>query len=112
MAQDSVNIIPLTSVDSSTLSAITWHVINSGGLPFGCYRLWITNNSTMDVTISDDAGVTSKLFVPKGATVYLDGENNGGPKNMKAYYSRGKTFYAQGTAGTGLIYLMGLYQKV
>jgi hypothetical protein len=112
MAKDSVNIIPLTSVDSATISAITWVPINTAGLPFGCFRVWITNNSTVDVTVSDNAGVNAKLFVPHGTTVYLDGQNNAGPMNMKTYYSRGKTFYVQGTAGTGLIYLSGLYQNV
>ena len=107
MPKDIVSLIPIASIDSSTLG-VAYLPINATGLPNGCFIVYLTNDSNQDVLISID-GTTTHEVVLQGQRVPLFGQNNSGPGNQKAYFPKGTVFYAKGTAGTGNIYLTASY---
>lgn len=107
MPKDIASLIKSSSIDSSTLSG-TYQIINTGGLPFPCYEVRISNASDVPVLISID-GTNQYEVVPADNILYLHAQNNSGPANQKAYWPAGLTFSAAGTAGTGLIYVTGSY---
>ena len=94
------------SVNSATLSG-SFMVLGSP-LTFQARIIKIVNNSGVDVTVSTD-GVTTMDFVPKnGFTLYDLGTNRGNDSPCFVFPS-GTQFYVNGTASTGLIYLICLY---
>ena len=100
--------IALTNIDSSTLSA-SYQAINASGLTFPCFEVIINNASNQDVTISLD-GTHDHFYVVKATTLLIASQTNSRPNNFVADFAQGTIFYAKGTAGTGNIYLSGLYQ--
>lgn len=94
---------PLTSITSSTVTS-SYQLL--GVIPYPARLLKILNNSSEDVTVSDD-GTTDKDYVPAGSFVLYDfGANKGTSAN--ALDLPAKAMYVKGTAGTGSVYLISL----
>jgi hypothetical protein len=106
---NSIQAIPLTSIDSATLAS-SYKVINAGGLAAPCFLIRIINTSGVTVTISYD-GTTDNDVLAANSTLQLDFQENSQPNNYIAKLSKGTQIYAKGTAGTGLIYLAGYTQR-
>jgi hypothetical protein len=101
--------ITMTSIDSSTLTGAGYQAINGpGGLPQPCTMLKIVNNSTVLVTISWD-GTTNHDVAPLGSIVIYDFQSNSQPSGDLSAAKKGTIIYVNGSAGTGLIYLVGFY---
>ena len=100
--------VPLTSIDSVGVSG-TYAAINAGGLPNACFQIKIVNNSTKDVTVSWD-GTNDHDYIPTLSTATFPFQSNAQPNAAQAQVRKGTTIYVKGTAGTGLVYLMGYYQ--
>jgi hypothetical protein len=100
--------IPLTNIDSSTLTT-SYQAINSSGLPNPCNILRIINSSTTDVTISYD-GINDHDYLVGGHEFTLNATTNGLPPELTATIQEGTVVYVKGTAGTGNVYLAGYYQ--
>lgn len=94
----------LRSLDSSTLSG-SYAEIGSALLNQS-YKLKIINNSTVLVTISID-GATDIDVLP-ASSYFLYDEGLGNQVNLLSLPA-GTQFYAKGSAGTGLIYLVTQY---
>ena len=69
--------------------------------------LKITNNTSVDVTISWD-GTNDHEFLPIGTFVLLDETANAVPQSMLAA-AKGTQFYVKAAAGTGTVYLSTYY---
>lgn len=106
--KNSVKAIPLTSIDSATVSS-SYQAINAGGLPHPCFLIRIANNSTQPVTISYD-GSTDNEFVLDNYTLEVPFAVAAQPGATPPVFQKGWTVYVKGTAGTGNIYLSGYYQ--
>lgn len=105
-----VKSIALTSIDSATFTG-SYQVINTNGLDQACFLLRIINNSNRDITVSYD-GTTDNDFVPDASVLEIASQGNSQPNNFIALFSKGLKVYVKGTAGgTGLVYLVGYYQK-
>ncbi len=102
--------IPLDSVTSASLNAMTYVAINDAGLPHPCSIIRIVNASTQAVLISWD-GVTDHDYVKSGDTLQFNFQTNRQPNGQVALAKIGTIFYAKGTAGTGFIALVGYYQE-
>ena len=68
----------------------------------------IVNNSTTDVTVSDD-GVNDKDYVPAGGFSLYDCGTNRGHSSSEMNIGEDTQIYVKGTAGTGNIYVVTLY---
>lgn len=102
--------IPMTSIDSSTLSG-SYQAINTGGTPQACTIFKIINNSTVDVTISfDPTLVAGGDFAPSKSFAIIDAQAAKQPENDLSTLAQGTTVYVKGSAGVGSIYLVGYYQ--
>jgi len=85
----------------------TFKVINADGLPESCDILRITNDSSVDVTISYD-GVSNHDFCLSGQVLQLEAPSE---PIGKANWAKGTKVYVDGNAqGTGSIYLAGYYR--
>lgn len=109
--KNAVNAIELASFASSGMSA-SYQVIDASGIEKACYVLRIVNNSSQGITVSFD-GATDHAFLGANTTsIYTQdfpAQNNAQPGSWVALWSRGTKVYVKGTAGTGTIYLSGLY---
>jgi len=106
--KNTIAYIPMTSIASSAVSG-TYQAVNTGGTPNACFLYKIINNSTNDVTISLD-GVHDNDYVPSKSACIFDLQANKQPNNDISALAQGSTIYIKGTAGTGNIYFVGLYQ--
>ncbi len=100
--------IPMTSISSTTFTG-SYQAINSTGTTQTCFVYKIVNNSTVDVTVSLD-GTTDHDFYPSKSAGVLDLQTNKSPQNDSNSLPKGKIVYVKGSAGTGSVYLVGLYQ--
>lgn len=101
--------IPLTSIDSSTFTG-SYQVVNTNGLPNPCFLIRIINNSDKDITVSYD-GTNDHEFVPTKTSLQLPLQSNAQPTNWVSLIAQGTKIYVKGSVGTGLVYLVGYYQK-
>ena len=102
--------ITMTNIASGSISG-TYAAINSTGLPFPCWEIIITNTSNKDVTVSLD-GTTDHFFVTSGTILTLITQTNSRPNNFVDDFAQGTRVWVKGAAGagTGNVYLSGLYQ--
>ncbi|HVW99252.1 MAG TPA: hypothetical protein VHA52_02260 [Candidatus Babeliaceae bacterium] len=105
--RNSVQVIPLTSIASSALTA-DYQSINTEGLANACSIIRITSTSSTDVTISYN-GSTDHEYLPAGGTITLPFQANAQPQSYVANMAAGTIVYVKGAAGTGNIYLSGYY---
>jgi hypothetical protein len=103
----SVAIYPdvLRSLNSATLAGAYLPV----GTPFNfpIRILHITNNSTLNVTVSFD-GVTDHLFVPASGFVLYDFGCQKGSSSPAMEMAEGTQVYVKSAAGSGYIYVASL----
>jgi hypothetical protein len=111
MAQTSIKAIPLLSLDSATLAALTWTSINAPGLAEACFWVRVINRSSVDIYISFD-GVNYNDIVQDGGELYIMPQTNSQPNAKEALMAKGTIIYAMpvlGVAGIGQIYVAGYY---
>lgn len=97
----------LQSVDAATLSG---SYVSLGTLTKPSRIMKITNNSTVDVTLSWDAGVTDHEYIPTGTFILLDCTSDAGSSGLLEIIV-GTPFYIKGAAGTGNIYLSSYFAQ-
>lgn len=108
MGYQSTRIYPevLRSIASSTISGtfapIGTALLNSASI------VKIINGSTNPVTISWD-GINAHDYVPAGSFVLYDFTTNKPKDSPILVAQQGTQFYASGTAGTGIIYLVAFF---
>lgn len=108
MSKNIVKPIVMTDIESTDVSA-AYAAVNATGLPFPCVYLLINNDSTEDVTVSMD-GVNPHFYVPTMTQLPINAQTNSQPNGYAAIWPVGTVVWVKGTAGTGFIYLSGLYQ--
>lgn len=106
---NSVQAIPLTSIDSATLTA-NYQAINVGGLAAPCFLIRVINASNVPVTISYD-GVNDNDYLPANTVLQLNFQANSQPNNQVAKLSQGTKISVKGNVGIGLIYVAGYTQR-
>jgi hypothetical protein len=107
--KNSMQFIPLTSIDSATFIG-SYQAINSTGVPYPLFAFKVINNSTVDVTGSID-GTTDHFFVPTRSAFVYDLQTNKAPQNDFCAMKQGTVIYVKnGAAGMGSVYFEGLYQ--
>jgi hypothetical protein len=105
-----VKAISLTSFDTGGLLA-GYNLVNAGGLSHACFKLRITNASTIDLGISFD-GVSTVDYMPSDSVFTLDLQNMAGPSGYVCNMAKGTKLYVIApAAGVGSIYLAGYYQN-
>ena len=103
-----VKALPISFVDTATLSAVTFTPIGTLANPVFLIRFF--NPSNTNVFISYD-GINPQDFVPSGGGILeLNFQNNAQPNNFLANLAKGTTVYATATAGIGFIYMSAYYQ--
>lgn len=103
-----VKAVPLSFLDVSTITAITFTPI--GTLSQAAFLIRFFNPSNTDVFISYDGDQVSD-FVPHGGGILeLNFQANAQPNNFLANMPKNTTVYASGTAGVGFIYMSAYYQ--
>ena len=107
--KNSVAAIPLTSVSATTFDGVNYKPINTSGLPHACFQFTISNGSSVSVFASYD-GVTNHEIIPSGSVVSHPLQTNAQPNTSIANLAKGTVVYVLGAAGTGSVYLSGLYQ--
>lgn len=106
--KNQIKAIALTEFPSSSVTA-SYQVINTDGLDHSCFSLKITNDSTKEVYISFD-GVTDHDWIPIGVIANYNSTPNANSIAWVPQWSKGTKVYVRGlAAGTGGIYLSGLY---
>ena len=101
--------IPMTSISATTLTGASYQIIGVP-LPNPCSLIKIVNNSTVDVSISTD-GLTDMDIVPTGGFTLYDATANLPHSSDATLFPKNTQFFVKGVAGTGSIYLVGLYIK-
>jgi hypothetical protein len=109
--KNSVAFIPLTTVAASVLNAMNWSVVNQTGLPNSCFLLKIVNDSDTSIEVSTDAA-TEMAYVAPNSTLDLPVQAGSSPTGWVSHFAAGTIFYIRGTAGTGTIALIGVYNKI
>lgn len=96
----------LRSLDSATLAGSYLPI----GTPLAdaARILKIVNVSNVTVTISTD-GTNDMDILPGGSFVLYDAGTNRGNAAPCMTFAKGTQFYAKGSVGVGLIYLVSLY---
>lgn len=103
-----VKALPLSILNTATISAVTFTPIGTLAKPVFLIRFF--NRSNTDVFISFD-GIDPQDFVPSGGGILeLNFQNNAQPNNFLANLAKGTTVYASGTAGVGSVYMSAYYQ--
>lgn len=97
--------IPRTSIDSSALTS-SYQPINPNGTSGSCWTFDIINNSTSDIDVSFN-GSTDHDFIPANSIKIIDIQTNSQPNNDINLMKKGQIVYVKGSAGTGIIYLVG-----
>ena len=106
--KNQVKAVPLSILDTATISGVTFTPIGTLSHPVFLIRLF--NPSNTNVFLSYD-GVILHDFVPSGGGVLeLNFQSNAQPNNFLANLAKGTTVYAVGLAGVGLIYMSAYYQ--
>ncbi len=95
----------LQSVDASTFAG---SYVALGTLTEPSRILKITNNSTVDVTLSWDNGTTDHEYLPTGTFILLDCTSDAGSSGLLEVRT-GTQFSVKGAAGTGNVYLSSYY---
>lgn len=96
----------IKSIDSATFSGSYQAVGTATTHEARIFK--IVNNSTMPVTISTD-GTNDMDFLPASSFVLYDlGTNRGNPAPALSL-PKNTQFYAKGSAGTGLVYVVVIY---
>lgn len=101
-----ISYVPMQSLDTSTLSGSYLPLGNP--LPNACSIVKIVNNSNVTVTISID-GSTACDVVPAGGFFLYDVTTNRTSSSTGEFMPKGTQYYVKSSAGTGLVYLVGLY---
>jgi len=107
--KNSVNQIPLTSINSAAFTGAYQLISGAAGITNSCFLIRIINNSNQNITISYD-GVNDHDFLPTLMTLQLPFQSNSQPNNFNANLSKGTKIYVKGAAGAGLVYLAGYFQ--
>lgn len=103
-----VKAVPLSFIDTATISAITFTPI--GTLSQAAFLVRFFNPSNTDVFLSYD-GINMHDFVPSGGGILeLNFQANAQPNNFLANLAKNTTVYAVGAAGVGFIYMSAYYQ--
>ena len=68
------------------------------------------NDTTVDVTISDD-GVNDGITIPVGTSLVLDLRTNRTPQGSDLSFPIGTQFYVEAVAGTGNLYMSIIYAR-
>jgi hypothetical protein len=108
MAKNTIKAVPMTIVDSATLTN-TYTATITGGLAQSCYLLRIINDSNQDITISYN-GTTDADYILQGTGNNIPAIYASTPNGFKAEFAKGTQIYVKGTAGTGNLYIIGYYQ--
>jgi hypothetical protein len=93
-----IKAIQLTGINSSSMG-VTFKEIGDP-LTVSCELIRIVNASDKDITISLDGDLPHD-YVPASTTLELS--------LPEGSFAVGSSFYARGTAGTGIIYLSGYW---
>jgi hypothetical protein len=99
----------LRSINSSTLSGSYQAVGTSFAHPICIMKM--VNNSTSLVTVSVD-GVNDYDVLPATSFFLYDATTNASKRNDVLVFPQGTQIYVKGSAGTGLIYLVCLYNVI
>ena len=103
--------IPLGAIDATTFSGF---YKDFPALPQPCFFIRIINDSSNDVTISYDGGITDHDVVPtvdNGITVLeVPTQTNSQPNSNVALFPKGMVIAVKADEGTGGVYLAGYYQ--
>jgi len=102
-----IKAIPMASLDSATLTG-AYAVINTG-LSEACLILRIINDSSVDITVSYDGGVTDHDYVRYNTSLTINAQTNSTLPGMRAMFRKGLPIYIKGGAGQGSIYIAGYY---
>lgn len=96
----------IKSLDSSTLAGS--YLAIGAALSNESRILKIVNSSNVTVTISTN-GTTDMDVVPSGSFVLYDAGTNRGNAAPCLVFPKGTQFFAKGSVGAGLIYVVSLY---
>lgn len=107
MAQNSVKSFTLSSVLSSTVTAL-YAPLNGAGFSHAPFFVRIINASSQAITVSYD-GVNDHEFILSNTIFELPSQTNSQPNAHMALFPKHTIVYIKGTAGTGTIYLSGYY---
>ena len=107
MAQNSVKSFVLSSVLSSTVTAL-YAPLNGTGFIQAPFFIRIINASNMAITLSYN-GDDDNEFIPANSVFELSSQTNAQPNANVALFPKNTIVYIKGTAGTGTIYLSGYY---
>ena len=94
------------SIDAATFTGA--YIVFGSALTVNPALVIFQNETTVDVTISDD-GVNDSLILPVGTGIILDLRSNRTPEASDLSFSKGTQFYVDAAAGTGNLYLSILY---
>ena len=107
MARNNVKAITRSSFDTATLTNMNFQAMNTG-LENNCFYLEIYNNSNRDVDISFD-GTNPHIFLKASEIWKIESQTNSSPAIWHCVWKRGQIIYAKAAAGTGTIYISGLF---
>ena len=107
MAQNSVKPLALSSILSSTVTAI-YTPLNGTGFSKAPFFIRINNASSVAIAISYD-GITDHEFLAANSVFELSSQTNSQPNSGVALFPKNTIVYIKGTTGTGSIYLSGYY---
>ena len=102
--------IPLTTYNSASLTG-SYATMNGTGTEQPIKLLKMYNASTVGITISYD-GSTDHDYIPATATLILDLQTNAdgmGGHGGHWQIAKNQVIYGKGSAGTGLLYIIGYY---
>jgi len=94
------------SIDASTFTGA--YIVFGSILTVNPALIIIQNDTTVDVTLSDD-GVNDGLTIPLGTSMVLDLRSNRTPEASDLSFRIGTQFYVNAAAGTGNMYLSIIY---
>jgi len=104
-----IRAIPRTDLNSNTLGGAGWSAINPNGIPNICFKLRISNSSTVGIEISYD-GITAHDFLIAGLDADIDGQSFHREPSEEASWAKGQIVYVKAAgAGVGMIRLAGYY---
>ena len=107
MAQNSVKSFVLSSVLSSTITAL-YAPLNGLGFSNSPFFIRVINASSTAITLSYN-GTDDNEFIPANSVFELSSQANAQPGAQVALFSKNTIVYVKGTAGTGNVYLSGYY---
>jgi len=105
-----VQAVPLASLAGAGITG-TYQLVSATFPTTPVKQLLLYNGTNQLLTFSLD-GTDDHLVVPASATMILDFESNGSnsyPGQRPWRLAKGQPVFVKGAAGTGSVYLMGLY---